>query len=459
LAAVFLAAAPGRAEQDSYERLRSDPSPAVTKRLRNLLQGAKDRDLRFWAVQALGSRLKERGDLEALEGLLAASVDRDADVRGSALRAMTGFAALPKEHLHGASFSRLDSAVRRGRLDNVPSVRGAAEELGQVLERYRAEGPRKEEPAAARPRGPAVWQALGALWALLLSGLMGAWVFIGLPVFDPAAPGGRTAEAAWAAVARHRGFLAGSLLLWLSLAAILAGHGFDLILHLAGHPQGRGPAGWLAAYLAASFCALAPGTVAAARLSAKASRWAVLVRDLPRAALLTAVVSLLLGPAEVLYRLLLRRVRKPAARPRRHAGVADLLEGGAVRSACLASAVMSLEGHGLIPALGRAARIGRHLPPPLGFSIFDSRFTLRFAAPVLAGLCLLVLRALPMDWTAPKPLVLCAGVLWAWAVLAGVLFAVLQALEGAICAAGFLACDGRPLPHPLDALMKHHGRN
>jgi hypothetical protein len=283
---------------------------------------------------------------------------------------------------------------------------------------------------------------------------------LGLPVFQPTGAQGRGADAAWAALSAKRFFFPFAALLWLSLASILSGHGFDLILTLAGRAQERGALEWLAAYLAAGFCVLAPGAVAGALFSGRASRWDVFIRDLPRAALLTLIVFGLLAPAEVFYRLLIRRARKPSGpdRARRHAGFRELLEGGAFRTAFLASAVMSEEGHGLFPALGRAARLAPRLPPTLDLSVYDSRFTLRFAAPVLAGLCLLVLRALPMDWTAPKPWVIAACVLWAWAVLAGVLFAVLQALEGAVCAAGYLACSGRPLPRSLEPLMKHHGR-
>jgi len=184
------------------------------------------------------------------------------------------------------------------------------------------------------------------------------------------------------------------------------------------------------------------------------------LRDLPGAAALSCVVFGLLGPAELLYRLLLRRApARPHVRARalRRAGPQAVLEAGSLRCAYLASAVMAHEGHGLIPALGKAARLAQRLPPMMGFSVFDSSFTLYFAAPVLGGLYLIFARALPMDWTAPRFLIVAACAIWAWAVIAIVLFAVVQVMEGALCAAAYLAASGRPAAHHMAHLVKQLG--
>lgn len=457
LAFSWAAAAPlSGAPTDPFDRLKADPSPGATRRLRSLYESSKSRDIRFWIVQALGNRLRENADAGALEVLISAASDREPEVRGSALRAMAGFTALPKDALQGAALARLDSAALRGRFDKSPPVRLGAEELEQALRRYRDAGPPVPDigrPAAAPPKA---WRVLTWASTATLAALLAGWALLGLPVFDGAEGGGQAARSTWAALSGEKAFIAFLGVLWVCLALILAGHGFDQLLRIGGRGLGRGGGGWLIPYFAAGFCVVAPGVVACAGLSSGRFRWEAFLQGLPRAAALSAVVFAVLGPAELLYRLLLRRA--PArSRALRRIGPRSILEAGSVRCACLASAVMASEGHGLLPALGRAVRISRRFPPRLGFSAFDSRFTLCFAAPVLGGLYLLFARALPLEWTAPKPLVVAACALWAWAVLAAVLFAVLQALEGVLCAAGYLSASGRPLPHRLAPLAKYFG--
>ncbi|MBI5243305.1 MAG: hypothetical protein HY922_06395 [Elusimicrobia bacterium] len=455
LALAWAAAAP-LFGADHFDRLKANPSPEATRRLRSLYESSKSRDVRFWIVQALGNRLRENADAGALEVLLSAALDREPEIRGSALRAMAGFAALAKGELHGAALARLDSAVLRGRSDKSPPVRLGAEELGGALRRYRDKGPRAPDKGRAPARPLEARRALTWAWTATLAAVLAGWALLGLPVFDAAAGGGQLARSAWAALSGERAFIAFLGVLWVCLALTLAGHGFDQLLRIGGRGLGHGSGDWLRAYFAAGFCVVAPGVVACAGLTSGRFRWETFLRDLPRAAALSAAVLAVLGPAELVYRLLLRRA--PArSRALRRIGPRAILEAGSVRCACLASAAMSIEGHGLLPALGRAARISRRFPPRLGFSVFDSRFTLCFAAPVLGGLYLLFARALALDWTAPRPLTVAACALWAWAVLAAVLFAVLQALDGVLCAAGYLAASGRPLPHRLAPLAKYFG--
>ena len=54
---------------DSLDRLKDDPSPAASRLLRDMYKRSKSKDARFWIVQALGSRLREKADAGALDTL------------------------------------------------------------------------------------------------------------------------------------------------------------------------------------------------------------------------------------------------------------------------------------------------------------------------------------------------------------------------------------------------------
>ena len=468
-ALIAAAAAPGQSAAgatreendlrvDGFERLSDDPSSEASRRLRRMYERSPGKDARFWIVQALGSRLQEQADAGALDALLAASADRAPEVRGSALRAMAAFAVLPRSSLGEAVLARLDLAVDRGRADRSPSVKQGAEELGQTLSRYRSRGALPAAAAQAPWDGQRTRRTLAWAWAALLAALLGAWATLGLPVFDGESRGGRLARASWEVLSNERAFIVLLAAFWVCLTLTLAGHALSLLGGLSGSARALGGARWLGAYFVAGFCVLAPGVVACARIGAgRPLRGLFFLRDMPRAAALSVAVFGLLGPAELIYRLLLRRAPAHRRRLLRRVGPRAILEAGSFRSAYLVSAVMANEGHGLAPAFGRAARIEARLPPKMGFSAFDSGFTLYFAAPVLGGLYLLFSRVLPMEWTAPRLLAAAACALWAWLIIAVMLFAVLQVMDAVVCAVGYLEARGRAAPQPLARIIEQLG--
>lgn len=417
---LLLAVLPARAE-DALERLGADPSPAATKRLGALYDKAPGRYERFWVVQALGARLRERKDPLALEALLRAARDREADVRRQALRELTAFGAIPSAASAGPLRARVEEAARRGLKDRSAAVRQGAEELRAVLDGKKdprlASSPPPDSPAPPPSR---LLRLLRILWWLSWPLLSGVWALRGFPVFAEGQEGER-ARQGWREVVRSPGLAAFTALLWTLLAVLAAGCGFDLLARLCGRPLYRAAWSPLAAYFAGGFCVLAPGVL----FAVQRGRGASLAWGLLRAAALSAAVFTVLLPAELLYRLLLR------SRRAHHGLFAGLLEAGVLRAAYSASAAMR-EGAGLLPAFSRAAKSARELPAPLGLEAFHPRFQRLCSGPAAFGLCVLTASALPVEWSVGALRAALCVLLWGLLVHAVLLFAVLQPVEGAL---------------------------
>jgi hypothetical protein len=417
---LLLAALPARAE-DALERLGSDPSPAATKRLGALYDKAPGRYERFWVVQALGARLRERKDPLALEALLRAARDREADVRRQALRELTAFGALPAAASAGPLRARVEEAARRGLKDRSAAVRQGAEELRAVLDGKKDPRAAAAPPPDAPPPAPRrLLRLLRILWWLSWPLLAGVWALRGFPVFSTD-PEGERARRAWRELARSPGLTAFTALLWTLLAVLAAGYGLDLLARLCGRPLYRAAWSPFAAYFAGGFCTLAPGVL----FAVQRGRGASLAWGLLRAAALSAAVFTVLLPAEVLYRLLFRN-RRP-----QHGLFGGLLEAGVLRASYAASAAMR-EGAGLLPAFALAAKTARELPAPLGLGAFHPRFQRLCSGPAVFGLCVLTASALPVEWSAGALRVGLGLLLWGLLVHFVLLFAVLQPVEGAL---------------------------
>ncbi|MFH1723392.1 MAG: hypothetical protein ABII00_02100 [Elusimicrobiota bacterium] len=470
LSAVVLSAAvhagPG-GDGDALRRLETDPSPAAAERLSELYRGTESPDQRFWVVQALAVRLKEHGDAAALETLLAASEDADPGVRGPALRGLAGFGSLPEKAVRETWLARLDVAARSGARDSAPGVRGGAADLLRALRLWKEPGARKTLPppdASASGLRLHATRALRWLWIVVLPLAALVWIKMGLPVFDGGVEEGRSASAAWKVLRRQRVFLCVTALLWLCLGMILAGYGFDALVWLIGRPLYAGSETWFRAYFAAAFCLFGPGALLAAGLARRPEGCAATasLRSLPWVLALCGAVFAALVPVEAVYRLLLRGYARGAGAKSPAKVLFWILETGSLRSGYLAAAVMARERRGLLPALQRGSALFPAGPEGLaqrgfGFGAFDPRFALLGAAPVLALLCATVAKRLPAHWSVPLPVVILACSLWAWGVLAGILFAVLQTLEGVGAAARYLRVaepQGR-LPGALAGLAGH----
>lgn len=429
---------------DGLNRLRNDPSAAASARLGELYDRIQDADQRFWIIHALGARLREQADPKALETLFEAAKEENPTLRGPALRALTGFTSLGRKGLPSPLLARLNAAAVQGAKHSHPSVRREADDLHRVLKEW--SDPRGKR---ARPRERAsvgLWiylvRPLRWLWVLLIPGMVLIWTGFGLPVFDGDTAEGRRARAAWAVLRRQRLFMSVTAFLWLCLAAMLAGYGFDLMALLLGTPFYGIPGGWLKVYFAAGFCIFIPGALTAAGLASQpAGSLAVSSgRALPRSLILAAAIFAFLAPMELIYRLLLRSRPKDGAKepgPPRPASLAWILDTGAVRTGLLAASVMSCEDVGLMPALDRGRELFGDRAKQrwgLGLASFDPRFALLCAAPVLAFICAVVAKGQPVQWSVSLPIVLLGCCLWSWCVLAGVLLAVSGTLEGVLAA-------------------------
>lgn len=433
--ALLPAAAGGARAADRLGSLSADPSPKASARLAELYRTTKNPDQRLWVIHALGARLKERGELSALETLLTAAVEDVPGLRGPALRALMGFTAVPKRELGDGLLARLDAAARNGHQSPEPAVRYGAEDLQRALRLWKepesrtTPEPPQEEPE--RGLGEMLLRVLRWLWVLLMPVVVLAWLWLGLPVFEERGEEGRRARQAWGELAGQPLFLLFTGFVWLCLAAMLAGYGFDLLARALGRPLEPVEDGWLRFYLAAVLCAVLPGALAAAALARDPGRSvaAASLRHLPDALLVWLAVAAL-WPFELLYRLLLRRPAGPGAGPWRWA-----LAAGSPRAGCLTAAVMAGENLGLLPALARCRELFPEPRRAPGFTAFDARFAVLCAAPVLAFFCAIIARGQPVEWRVGLPVVLLGCALWSWAVLAGVLWAVLAALGGVEAAA------------------------
>ena len=451
-------------EADGFRLLETDPSRQATGKLAQMYRGNRSPFQRVWILRALSLRLRERGDEAAMEPLLLAAKDRDPVLRGPALRGLTGFTSLPKEAVAKKWVSRLEAAVASGAADRNVAVRDGAADLRRALDYWGNPSSRTtpappEEPAAQAPGWPRLGRVLRWLWVLLLPSVVVAWMRLGFPLFDASSAEGRKAWAAWRLLARQPALFALTALLWLFLAVLLASYGFDLLALSLGWPMYKLSGGWLAAYAACAACLFLPGAMIAAGFSRDPSSCpsSACLRVVPRALVAGIGVFAVLWPLEAVYRLLLRRVDRGPVAETSGARAFDSLvwtfEAGSLRSGYLAAGVMACEGQGLLPAFERLKALFPFPRAPegpagraLGFGAYDPRFILLFAAPMLAFVCALAARGLPVEWRASVPIVLLGCLLWSWTVLAGILFAVLQALEGVGAAAGYLRASGRALP-------------
>lgn len=456
LAALLLTlclAGPAGAQDDALRRLERDPSAQATARLQELYRQTSSRDQRLWIVNSLGLRLKEHRDARALDFLLEVAGSPDPDLRGSALRALAGFSALPDSELRGGRLDRLEAAARGGVEASEAAVSGPARELQRALELWRDPSLREAPapPQAQAPPEASGWLALARglrwLWIVVLPGVILLWAGLGLPVFDPSSEEGRLARAAWRVLAGQKAFLAFSIFLWACLASILAGYGFEILVAAAGRPLYDPATGWWRAYFAAGLCLFLPGALAAAGFSARPGGPAAsaCLRSAPWALVQGLILFAAVLPLEVIYRLFLRR---PRPREGASAGARDVvlwaLDAGALRSGYLAAAVAGREKAGLWFAVGRARELSappRGIPA-VGMGAFDPRFGVLCAAPLLAFFCALVARGQPVQWEVSLPVVLLGCSLWAWSVLAGTLFALAQALEGTAVADLYLRAAG-----------------
>jgi len=470
LAALLLFVGGRSSASDSLEAFRNDPSPQMGQRLSALYEKIESPDQRFWLLQAFSFRLKEFGEELSLETLLDASEDNDPTVRGTALKGLIGFEAISSERLLGAWIARIDLAASRGIESKLPTVRENAVDLKRALDVWKDPSLKKDIPRPAPYVYPSrgIWPAFAGilrwLWLAVIPLCALIWIVLGVPVFDAETHEGRLAKTAWRVVSQQRAFLAGVFVLWLLLATLLAGYGFDLLVLVLGKPLYTPAGNWFRAYLAVSFCIFGPGVLLAAAISRNPGGSAAVgaLRYFPHAIAMTLVVFVFLFPFEVLYRFFLRRVvARDQTRP------ADFFEAlmwsweiGSMKSAYLASAIMVRERRGLIPAMVRALTLMRTLEreeSKLNLASFDLRFGMLGAAPMLAALCALVARGLPVQWAAPFPIILGGCSVWAWSVLAGVLIAMVQMLRGALLAAKYLKSVDVELGEDLSALASESG--
>ncbi len=451
---------------DGLHRLQADPSDAASTRLGELYGKTKNTDQRFWIIHTLGARLRGRADAKALEVLLETVKEEDPALRGPALRALAGFTSLKKEEIPGPLLARLNAAAVQGAKHSHPSVRREADDLRRVLKEWSDPKSERTRPRGPAPSGPWIYlvRPLRWLWVLLIPGMVLVWAGFGLPVFDGDAAEGRRARSAWAVLRRQRLFMSVTAFLWLCLAAMLAGYGFDLMVLLIGTPFYGMPGGWLKVYFAAGFCIFIPGALAAAGLARRPTGSLAISsgRALPRSLILAAAIFAALAPMELIYRLLLRSRPKDGPKepgPPRPASLAWILDTGAVRTGLLAASVMSCEDVGLMPALDRGRELFGDRAEQrwgLGLSSFDPRFTLLCAAPVLAFICAVVAKGQPVQWSVSLPIVLLACCLWSWCVLAGVLLAVSGTLEGVLAAGRYLEAARGRLPEGFEPLSENN---
>lgn len=448
LAAACWAAPARAAGGDALLALEADPSASASDRLKRLVEKTKSPDQRFWLVRALGVRAREHKDESALEALLDAAKDPDPVVRGEALRSLAAFTVLERSRAEERWLARLGAAAESAGKDHAPAVREGGRDLQRALDVFRDPAARgaPDPEAGPRPR----WRlrrALGLVWVLVLPFSAGLWLLWGRPVFDAAHPAGRRASLAAAELKRRPGLLAACAFLWGGLGTLFVGWGFELLIRTLGEPASAGGS-WGAAYLAAWFCWAAPGAFAAAAAAREpeGGGLAAALEAAPQVALLTLAAGLVLGPAELLYKALLRRGRRPSAAPPPWAA---LCEEGTTWAVARAAAASAEEGVGLVPALTENADPA---VPRLGLVAYDPRFAFLFAAPAVTVVCSLAATSQAAEWTAPRATVLLGCTLWAWSVLAGVLGAVLAALDGLAAGARHRRRRGLESPRGLALL-------
>ncbi|MFH2203604.1 MAG: hypothetical protein ABIJ96_10845 [Elusimicrobiota bacterium] len=438
----WLSAVPA-ARADGLRRLEDDPSVAASAKLAELYSRTRDSDQRFWIVHALGVRLNEHDDGAALDALIAvAQEEENGGVRAPAMRALADYFSWGQRDVPDQLLARLDALAARGILAPSPAVKEGAETLKRSLQRQHNPASRPPSPPSGvkmartklfgRLARTARW-----LWLLILPAVVTAWAVLGLPVFDLQGGAGARARAAWEVLLRHKLFFSVTVFVWLCCAAVIAGYGFDILALTLGRPLYDVSGGWVKAYFVVGICSFLPGALLAAALARRpeANAAAACLPFVPGVIALWFVVFAALLPLGLVYRLILRRGRAGRA-----GGLFQrIFESGVFRSGYLAASVMACEDMGVVPALRRSVDLlgtAQAERTHLGLGVFDLRFALLCAAPVLAFFCSLIARGQPVQWTAPLAVVLFGCGLWSWAVLTGVLFAVVQGLKG-ICTARF----------------------
>lgn len=171
LAGLLACAAASRAA-DGLGRLQGDPSPEASKRLGRLYKSSESKDQRLWLIQALGARLRERGDAAALEALLSAASEKDPELRGAALRALAGFSALPEPQLRERWLAKLETAATKGLGHGAPAVRGGAQDLRSAIETWRGDSPPPLSAPPSPTKDPRAWIIIPFGAALLLAGFL-----------------------------------------------------------------------------------------------------------------------------------------------------------------------------------------------------------------------------------------------------------------------------------------------
>lgn len=456
-AAVFAATG-----DDALQRLVTDDSPDAGRKLTRLYHSTTNPDQRFWLVQAMAQRLRDRSDPEALEALLLAAQEVNSGVRGSALRALTVFDSLPREELNKERIEKIETVARLGIASPVGPVREAAIELERTLKIFKDPQSRDTPPPPKEHEirgGGFLTRASGALrwvWIILFPVLGAFWAWSGAPVFDHKSRQGQRAAAAFLALSNQTLFLGICGFVWVNLAAIIGGYGFYAMAEILGHALYSPPGTWAAFYLSSGFCLLFPASLAAAGLARNpaGSLFANSLRSLPWAVLFSLVALIVFVPLEILYRLFLRRPRGRDSAPDWLNVLLGVLDTGSFRSAHLAAAIAAREDRGLWPAL---VKVVEFLPAEarrrdFGLAGFDPRFVLLCGTPAMALLCTLVAKGMPVRWFVGWPIIMLGCGIWAWGVLATVLFALVQTLSAVDAAARVVRASGGGLPDGFDEL-------
>jgi len=460
LAILALALSRARAE-DGFKRLESDLSPHASRTLSQLYFKTKSADQRFWVVQAMGVRLAGGADDTILEGLLAAAEDKEIRVRVLALRALIGFRALPKNKIDPQWLKPLEAAAAKAVKDKQAQVRDQGLQLEVALRVWRRDPELSAKRSSSISGVPGVIDAMlpsfGWLWSLVIPLAVFVWAKLGLPVFDASHEEGRAAQRAWRVLRSRIPYAVLGAWCWLQVAGILANSGFDVLTRFLG---GRlyGPSkGMFAALFAAAVCFFIPGGSCAELISNRPSDSDPMgfLRALPKIITAALLAAFVLVPLEAIYRIFIRAGVSSTEGSSNFArrSLRWTLETGAFRSCALALAISSEKQEGLIPAWRRTMEIFPEgspvLHPRLGLGAFDSRFAWLAVSPALGFFCVMSVQREPVEWRASIPVILLGCSAWAWVVLSGVLFSVLQTLEGVLAADAACTALGRPRPEGI----------
>lgn len=398
LGLVLLLAAPAWGTgRDVLSSLEGNPSAAATDEVSDLYRRSRNPFARLWLVDVLYGRVRKHGDPKALEALVAASRDKNPDVRRRAVSGLESFRFLSAQDVRQAWIARLGQAASQAEKDPVPGVRGAGQQLRRSIERWErgaAEGRKAERPARdeglyaeeAPSREPREWRrAWGVLlWIVAFQLLACLWQRLAVSVLG-------ASEEAWAPVrAAWRACMDRPLLFVYPIGAVamvtlvIGVSGARFLISLALPPEAApwGPRAVLlaaAVYFSAGLCAFIPAAVLAGTLALGTS-----ARPLPGRIpgfMALGLYLLLLWPRELAARL--------SGRPLPASWAARV---GAPLAGAFAAALMARRGLGWRQALKEAASsfagaagepaaklLGRPLAQPAAALLI-------LAAPTLAAL-------------------------------------------------------------------------